>query len=127
VNENDPISTEEMREVGRWADNDRNALLLAKLFKAKMIILVTNTDGVYANASDPESRIQNIDSSIITDAYISSLCDGKSTNWTGGMWSKLSVAHEAGKIGITTHIGNGTHSGIHNQDISGTTIFPSKK
>jgi glutamate 5-kinase len=79
VNENDPLSTEEMREVGRGADNDKNALLLARLFDASIIFLITNTNGVYSNPIDPNSRIQHILSSELTDTYIDTLCSGKST------------------------------------------------
>jgi glutamate 5-kinase len=127
VNENDPISTEEMREVGRWADNDKNALLLSRLFHADQIVLITNTDGVYRDATDPSTRIQKIESDTLTEEYIDTLCQGKSMTWTGGMASKLSVAQIAWELGITTHICNGMDSWLTNQLNGGTTIFPSKK
>lgn len=124
VNENDPISTEEMREVGRWADNDKNALLIARLFYANKIILITNTNGVYRNPNNPDSRIQKIDTSELTETSINSLCSGKSIAWTGGMQSKLCVAREAGKSGIITHISNGIDSWIHDLNSGWTTIVP---
>lgn len=123
INENDPLSTEEMREVGRWADNDKNALLLARLFHAQTLYLITNTNGVYRDPSDPSSRIEYIDSNALNQAYISSLCSGKSTIGTWGMASKLEVAHEAWKSGIKTHIWNGIDSWIHSTD-GWTTIVP---
>lgn len=124
VNENDPISTEEMREVGRWADNDKNALLLAKLFHAKKIILITNTDGVYSDFTDQNSRIQNIQHTKLTDEYISILCNGKSINGTGGMASKLNVGYAAWELGINTHICDWIHSWIYNNEFRWTNIIP---
>ncbi len=43
VNENDALSAEEMNQVVRGADNDKNALLLAKYFHAKNLIIISNT------------------------------------------------------------------------------------
>lgn len=40
------------------------------------------------------------------------------------MASKLSVAYEAGAIGIDVHIGNGTESGLQNIGTGGTNIWP---
>jgi len=69
--------------------------LIARLFHAYAILLITNTNGVYRDPSDTLSRIQQIQSSDITDAYIKTLCSGKSKSGTGGMSSKLDVAREA--------------------------------
>jgi glutamate 5-kinase len=44
VNENDALSIEELDVLARGGDNDRNALLLAKLFEADQLILLTNTN-----------------------------------------------------------------------------------
>lgn len=95
INENDPLSTEEMREVGRGADNDKNALLLARLFRANTLVLITNTNGTYEDLERPDSRIKNMKSSLLTDDHIQKLCQGKSLSGTGGMRSKLEVSHEA--------------------------------
>lgn len=78
VNENDPISTEEMREVGRGADNDQNAFLLARIFDAHEIVIISNTDGAYRDHRDPNTRIDVLRSDQLNPGYISSLCEGKS-------------------------------------------------
>lgn len=44
VNENDPLSIEELDALNRGGDNDKNALLLAEIFSAKELILITNTN-----------------------------------------------------------------------------------
>ena len=70
MNENDPISTEEMRQLERGADNDKNALLLARLFSAQMIIAITNTNGTYTDVNDANTRIQSIGHSLLVPEYI---------------------------------------------------------
>lgn len=124
VNENDPVSTEEMRQLQRWADNDKNALLLAKLFSAQMIVLITNTNGAYTDFCNPDTRIQKIGHSQLTPEYIWQICSGSSGVGTGWMASKLEIAHQAGILWMRTHICDGIHSWLHNQDWWWTTIFP---
>ena len=79
VNENDPLSIEEI------------ALLIAQCFQAQDLVLITNTNGVYGNPSDPLSRMAGIHSQDLSDDMITQLCAGKSTTGTGGMASKLRV------------------------------------
>ena len=116
MNENDALSTEEMQALGRGADNDKNAFLLAKLFRARMLVYITNTNGVWANVQDASTRIAEIQSMDLTDLYIQEICRGKSDIGTGGMASKLLIAREAAKMGIHTHIGDGIASGVRSQD-----------
>ncbi len=47
VNENDTVATDEIR----FGDNDRLAALVANLVKAKLLLLLTDTEGLHA--SDP--------------------------------------------------------------------------
>lgn len=124
LNENDVLCGEELDALKRGWDNDKNALLLAKMLDSRQLILTTNTNGVYRNPSDPSSRIAEIRSYLLNSQYIDELCGNKSETWTGGMQSKLQVAHEAGKHGISTHIWNGIDSGIHDLYTHGTNIFP---
>jgi len=42
-----------MQALGRGADNDRNALLIAKLAGANVLYIITNTNGVYRNKDKP--------------------------------------------------------------------------
>lgn len=83
VNENDPLSIEEIDALGRGGDNDQNALLIAQCFEAQDLVLITNTNGVYKNPSDPHSRIVDIQSHNLSEDMIAALCSGKSTTGTG--------------------------------------------
>lgn len=70
INENDTVSTEEMQALGRGADNDKNALLLARLIGAKSLYIITNTNGVYLDRDNPDSRIEEMESSRLTKSFI---------------------------------------------------------
>ncbi|MBP6921167.1 hypothetical protein KBB89_01295 [Candidatus Gracilibacteria bacterium] len=112
VNENDAFSPYEMNALRRGADNDNNALIMAQLFRAKSIILITNTNGVYSDVTDSASRIPIIKSQSLTDEYVLSLCGAKSEKGTGGMNSKLLVGRVASQKNIVTHICDGVTSGV---------------
>lgn len=126
LNENDFLSSEEMQALGRGADNDRNALLIARLIGAKILYIVTNTNGVYRDKNDPDSRIVSIHASELTPEFIEKITGGKSTHGTGGMQSKLEVAREAAEYKIETRIIDGIHSTLldqyHNRAHGGTVI-----
>lgn len=80
VNENDALSAEEMNEVPRGADNDKNALLLAKILSANNLVIISNTNGVLGNIEDSTSRIPTIPKELLTDEYIMQLCNTKKSN-----------------------------------------------
>lgn len=73
INENDTTSSEEMQALGRGADNDRNALLIARLIGARTLYIITNTNGVYEDVGNPNSRIESIDASRLTDRFIDNI------------------------------------------------------
>jgi len=115
VNENDALSSEELEALKRWADNDKNAFLLARLFQAKQLILITNTNGVYRDINNSNTRITSMSSEELTQNAIDMICpkDIKSNTGTGGMASKLSIAYKAGFLWINTHIWDGIASWLH--------------
>lgn len=63
-----------MRELGQSADNDQNALLIARILGATDIILLTNTDGVYRDKDNESTRIQTLKADTITDEWIHRVC-----------------------------------------------------
>lgn len=122
INENDALSTTEMQALWKGADNDQNALLVARILGATDIILLTNTNGVYRDITDASSRIGTIKAGDITDDWIHSICGGKSTSGTGGMQSKLIIGREFAKNGGITHICDGVTSTIY-EHIIGNTVW----
>lgn len=101
VNENDTITTEEIR-VG---DNDRFAAKVAQMVGASDFVILTGVDGLYdRNPDDPDARfVEEVeDVSQYMDAT-----KGKSTLGTGGMATKLQAANMAQEAGVTTWIAQG--------------------
>ncbi len=101
VNENDSITTEQIR-VG---DNDRLAAKVAQMIGAKDLIILTGVDGLYdRNPDDPEAQfVPEVED---VSKYMAAT-KGKSTLGTGGMETKLKAANMAQEAGCTTWIAQG--------------------
>ena len=101
VNENDSISTEELK----FGDNDILASLVAAIVDADYLLLLTGSNGFYKNGK----RVAQM-SSIQTSDFQSA--KGPVGPGTGGMKSKLQAADLMLKHGITTAILPGDEPGI---------------
>ena len=103
VNENDSITTEEIR-VG---DNDRLAAKVAQMVGAKDFIILTCVDGLYdRNPAEPGAEL--VEEVRDVGEYIEATT-GTSTLGTGGMTTKLKAANMAQEAGCTTYIANGEY------------------
>ena len=103
INENDSITTEEIR-VG---DNDRLAAKVAQMVGADDFVILTGVDGLYdRNPDEPGAKFiaEVEDVGMYMDAT-----KGKSTLGTGGMTTKLMAANIAQEAGVTTYIAHGEH------------------
>lgn len=101
VNENDTITTEEIR-VG---DNDRLAAKIAQMVDAKHFIILTGVDGLYDR--DPSQEGAKLVPEVYdVNEYIDA-ASGVSSLGTGGMLTKLQAANMAQNAGCTTFIANG--------------------
>lgn len=103
INENDTVSTEEIK----FGDNDKLAALTAGLLQVDLFVIATNTNGIYTKESmrigKPATIEQVEDISFLTNE----VSDSKSSHGTGGMQSKI-VAIEISKNNkIETWIVNG--------------------
>lgn len=101
VNENDTITTEEIR-VG---DNDRLAAKIAQMVEAESFIILTGVDGLYDRDPSQEGA-QLVEELHDVNEYIEA-ASGTSTLGTGGMLTKLQAANMAQNAGCTTYIANG--------------------
>ena len=103
VNENDTVSTEEIK----CGDNDRLSCLVADLAEADALIMLTDVDGIY---DDKGSVIECLDE--ITDD-VKKLVGKKCSKITkGGMASKIDAAERAINSGIECFIANGSNKDI---------------
>jgi glutamate 5-kinase len=108
VNENDTTATDEIS----FGDNDFLAAQVAILLDARLLVLLTNTDGLFTAdpAVDREAkRIPEIvDFSELEGMEIG---DRTSVFGSGGMRSKVAAAGMASEAGIAAAICNGTSAG----------------
>lgn len=101
VNENDTITTEEIR-VG---DNDRLAAKIAQMVEAESFIILTGVDGLYdRNPDEPGAKLVEEVENVADYVDVAS---GVSDLSSGGMLTKLQAANMAQNAGCTTYIANG--------------------
>ena len=107
VNENDPISTDQIQEEN-FGDNDTLSANVAELVKADLLILLSDIDGLYDRdpRRDPDAKL--IETVPVIDARILSLAGDKGSELaTGGMVTKLHAAQIATAAGCEMVIANG--------------------
>lgn len=104
ANEDDAVSL----SMSMFSDNDELASLVAELLNADMLILLTDTDGIFTgHPEDDNSRLlKNVTTDQNVEKYIkeSNKADGEGR---GGMASKLNVAKATAAKNIPTFIANG--------------------
>jgi glutamate 5-kinase len=107
VNENDVVAVDELGEA-RFGDNDNLSAMVANLVDADLLLLLTDTAGLYT--ADPQ---RHADARLITavekiDAEIERLAaDTPGHRGTGGMATKVEAAKLATVSGITVVIADG--------------------
>lgn len=96
VNENDATATDEIT----FGDNDALAAQVAALLSARLLILLTEVEGVYTHAPDTPGASLIDDGSAVESADLQGMTElGK-----GGMKSKVVAAEMAASAGIPTVI-----------------------
>ncbi len=104
INENDTVATEEIK----FGDNDQLAALLAGLVQADLVVLMTDTDGLYdknPHLHNDATRVPLVET--LDDSLLDLVDQSTSDVGTGGMRSKLLAAQTSTKAGIPLLIGPG--------------------
>ncbi len=126
INYNDPVSDEENRkmelsgrrgageQVVECVDNDETAAVIAALLKAGTLVLLTSTEGVYRDVSDPSTLVKevfapDIESLAEKIEELRKSCRGASRKGAGGADAKLSYALRAAASGSHVIIGHARH------------------
>jgi len=108
INENDAIADDEIR----FGDNDRIAALVAHLVGADVLVLLTDTPGLFTAdpRTDPAARlVERVDALDALDVAVG----GSGTNrGSGGMASKLAAARMASWSGVRTVIAKADRPGV---------------
>ncbi len=133
VNENDTVSTYEIKQVQTFGDNDRLSAIVTSIVGADMLILLSDIDGLYTDDPNSNPNAKFIDQ---VDKIDDNLLDmGKTTSGssvgTGGMATKLIAARIATSSGADMVIANGNNidniTGIMAGEDVGTLFVSDKK
>jgi glutamate 5-kinase len=101
VNENDTVADDEIR----FGDNDRLAALVAHLLGATVLVLLTDTGGVFTADPRLDGGASLIEEIVEVDAALEAVAGGTGTaRGSGGMASKLQAAKIAAWSGVRSVI-----------------------
>jgi glutamate 5-kinase len=103
INENDTVATDEIQ----FGDNDKLAALTATLLEVDLLIIATNTFGIYTKESIRKNDPKTILEVTNFDDLLKEVVNSKSTHGSGGMQSKIEAAALSKKANIETWIVNG--------------------
>lgn len=126
INYNDPVSSEEIRkmeisslrkkedEVVECVDNDETASVIAQLVNAKILLILSSVNGIYADVHDPSTIIHEISAptfSKLQEKLDEALgyCNGSSRELSQGAQSKLQYTQGPLSKGTTVIIANAKH------------------
>ena len=119
VNENDSVAVQELK----FGDNDALASLILNLVEADLFINLTSAEGVFDDNPqvNPGARLLETVPDIAA-LDLESMCRGKTSEGTGGMYSKLLAARRAAQIGVPTLILSGRAGFALEQAFAGSGI-----
>ena len=126
INYNDPVSDEEVRkmelasrragggEVVECVDNDETAAVVAELVHTRQLILLTSTEGIYADPKDPSTLVREItapDAQSLTEEVRKwqGHCVGASRAGANGAGAKLEYALRSARSGVEVLIAHARH------------------
>ena len=126
VNYNDPVSDEENRkmelairrshgdQVVECVDNDETAAVIAGLVTTKTLLIMTSTEGIYADPKDPKTLIRDVLAKTPEEMErkireLQTHCMGASRAGANGAYAKLEYALGPAMRGTTVIIGHGRH------------------
>lgn len=126
VNYNDPVSDEENRkmelairrshgdQVVECVDNDETAAVIAGLVTARTLLIMTSTEGIYADPKDPKTLIRDVEARTPEEMErkireLQTYCMGASRAGANGAHAKLEYALGPAMRGTTVIIGHGRH------------------
>lgn len=126
VNYNDPVSDAENRKwelytlrkenrvVHECVDNDETAAVIAGLVKTRVLLIMTSTEGIYADPADPSTLVRDVlarDARTLEEKVrqLQQHCKGASRAGANGAYAKLEYALGPALKGTTVIIGHGRH------------------
>lgn len=109
VNENDAVTDDEIR----YGDNDRLAALVAHLVQAHVLVLLTDTPGMFTADPRLDATASLIEEILEVDHELERAAGGtRSERGSGGMASKLAAAKIAAWSGVRAVIAGADRAGV---------------
>lgn len=122
VNENDTVSTEELK-YGDFGDNDTLSAIVTALIGADLLILMSDIDGLYTDDPHKNPDAEFIDLVEEIDDELANMGKGSSSSLgTGGMATKISAAKIATDAGADMVIANGEDIHTINEVMAGVNV-----
>ncbi|MDO4549255.1 MAG: uridylate kinase [Clostridia bacterium] len=126
VNYNDTVSDVEVRkmelnslrnssnDIVECVDNDETAAVLCELVHAKFLVILSSTEGIYQNPTDPSTLVTNVicpdaESLVRRVRELQANCVGSSRPGANGARAKLEFAIKPALSGSTVIIGHARH------------------
>lgn len=126
VNYNDPVNGEEnrkmelanLRQSGRGVyecvDNDETAAVIAELVQARVLVILTSTEGIYLDPNDPSTLIHTVEAKepealAAKVREMQTHCHGASRLGANGAFAKLAYVLRPAMNGTTVIIGHARH------------------
>lgn len=119
VNENDTVAVEELR----FGDNDRLAAVVSHLVGAGMLVILTDTAGLYSGDPRLVDDVELISAVRHTDQVLDELTAGRSGPiGSGGPASKVAAARIAAWSGVPTVIAKAGTPGVLQSALAGEEV-----
>ena len=126
VNYNDPVSDDEIlkmelnslklehEHVVECVDNDETAAVICELVGAKYLVILSSTEGIYRDASDPFTLVTDVladtpEALVEKIRILQRSCEGASRAGANGARAKLEFAIRPALKGATVIIGHARH------------------
>jgi glutamate 5-kinase len=128
VNENDTVTTEEIR----FGDNDTLAALVANLIEAELLVFLTDQDGLFSSDPRTSQDAELIEEAQAGTAQLESMASGSGgALGRGGMLTKVRAATLAARSGAQTVIVSGREENILQRiagdNFRGTRLYPARE
>ncbi|MDH3973252.1 MAG: glutamate 5-kinase [Deltaproteobacteria bacterium] len=124
INENDSVAVDEIK----FGDNDNLSAMVTGLADADLLIILTDTDGLYDKDPRKFSDARLIETVRDFESQTRGASIGISDTGTGGMLTKTEAARKSATFGVPSLIANGEKKGvlldIFNGGGSGTFFIP---
>ena len=118
INENDSVVTDEIR----FGDNDLLAALVTNLLQAELLIVLTDTDGLFEEDPRVVADAPFVSFAAAGDPKLDPMAAGSGLLGRGGMITKLKAARLAARSGANTVIANGRTAGVLQRIMDGQNL-----